>query len=105
MQNPATTFTANNHNATKAFDPGIELSTSVVRPASDEMGCANSKSDDPDEEEQPSNNPANIHYDNDGNLRHGGNVHDRDDELHKILASDDAIEEATLRIYSHRNML
>ena len=47
------------------------------------MGCGKSKADDPDAEEEQTNNPANIHYDNDGNLRHGGNVHDRDDELHK----------------------
>lgn len=55
------------------------------------MGCGKSK-EEPEEEEEQTNNPANIHYDLDGNLRHGGNVHDRDDEMHKILSSDDAVE-------------
>lgn len=57
------------------------------------MGCGESKQDPEEGEEEHTNNPANIYYDNDGNLRHGGNVHDRDDELHKILSSDDAVEE------------
>ena len=33
------------------------------------MGCGKSK--DVDEEEESTNNPANIHYDENGNLRHG----------------------------------
>jgi hypothetical protein len=58
------------------------------------MGCGKSKNAaDPEHVAEQTNNPANIHYDNDGNLKHGGNLHDRDDEMHRVLSSDDAVEE------------
>ena len=58
------------------------------------MGCGKSKETNVEgDDEEEANNPANIHFDPDGNLRHGGNIHDRDDEMHKILSADDATEE------------